>query len=103
MRLTHNSSQRSIALDRSRSDSVPRTRRLVLIGALVGGAVGGVLYARTADSGDGDFAAGLSIPLYVVGGVVVGSLAGYAVSVSIERGQEGSKTASVIVRGTTTR
>ena len=63
--------------------------------------VGGVLYARTAQSDDGDFAAGLSIPVYVVGGVVVGALVGYVVSVSIERGQRGSKTAWIIVRRTT--
>ena len=83
-----NPNERPLMLMRNSSDSVRATRPLVLVGALVGGVVGAVLYARAVrNSDDGDFGAGVAIPLYVTGGVVVGTFVGWVVSVSIENGR----------------
>ena len=83
-----NPHERPLTRMRNSSDSVRATRPLVLVGALVGGVAGAVLYARAVhNSDDGDFAAGVAIPLYVAGGVVVGTLVGWVVSVSIENGR----------------
>jgi hypothetical protein len=79
-------SHQPLTLIRTRSDSAAPTRRAVLVGALVGGVVGGLLYVRdthNSHSDDGDFP-GIAIPLYVTSGVIVGSLVGWVVSVSIE-------------------
>jgi hypothetical protein len=97
LRLAGGSDEHLVRLATLVADSVAPARPLVLIGALAGGVLGGVLYARSVPD-DGDFSAGLGIPLYVGGGVVIGSLLGYAVSLSIEHGRGPGGTWAIMFR-----
>lgn len=54
-----------------------RRRPFIVVGALVGGALGAYAYVQTVrGNGDGDFIAPISIPIVVGGGALLGAVGG---------------------------